>query len=95
VATALAELDDASAHRAAAHRAGSHRLHAASEPDQNEIDGYDFEAPTRFDRLFTGIGVERPKSLDPNDVSGTEDIGPGDTFDADMVVCWSVRMRKT
>src|SRR5262245_55989004 len=32
-----------------------------------EIDGYEFEAPTRFDKLFTGIAVERPKNLDPDD----------------------------
>jgi hypothetical protein len=52
-------------------------------PFSNEIDGYDFEAPTRFDKLFTGIAVERPKSLDLTDLSGAEDIGPDDTFDAD------------
>ncbi len=33
-----------------------------------EIDGYDFEGPTRFDKLFTGIAVERPKDLNPNDL---------------------------
>ena len=48
-----------------------------------EIDGYDFEGPTRFDKLFTGIAVQRPKDLDPKGLTGTEDIGPEDTFDAD------------
>lgn len=48
-----------------------------------EIDGYDFEGPTRFDKLFTGIAVERPKSLDPHDKTGIEDIGPEDTFEGD------------
>lgn len=52
-------------------------------PISNEVDGYDFTGPTRFDKLFTGIAVERPKSLDPNDRSGTENIGPEDTFDRD------------
>ncbi len=48
-----------------------------------EVDGYDFEGPTRFDRLFTGIAVERPKDLNPSDLSGTEDIGPEETFEGD------------
>ena len=48
-----------------------------------EVDGYDFEGPTRFDKLFTGIAVERPKDLNPKDLSGTEDIGPEDTFEGD------------
>ncbi len=47
------------------------------------VDGYDFERPTRSTKLFTGIAVERPKSLDPNDRYGTEDIGAEDTFDGD------------
>jgi len=49
-----------------------------------EIDGYEFAAMTRFDQLFTGIAVERPKNLDPNDLTGTEDIGPEDTGEADF-----------
>ena len=48
-----------------------------------EIDGYEFEGPTRFDGLFTGIAVERPKNLDPNDLTGTEDIRPEDTLDGE------------
>lgn len=52
-------------------------------PVSGEVDGYEFTGPTRFDKLFTGIAVERPKSLDPHDRTGTEDIGPEDTFDGD------------
>jgi hypothetical protein len=48
-----------------------------------EVDGYDFTAPTRFDRLFSGIAVERPKILDPNDRAGLEGITPEDTGDGD------------
>jgi site-specific DNA recombinase len=48
-----------------------------------EIDGYEFEGPTRFDGLFTGIAVERPKNLDPNDLTGTEDITPDDTLEGE------------
>jgi site-specific DNA recombinase len=48
-----------------------------------EIDGYTFEAPTRFDHLFCGIVAERPKSLDPNDRFGLDGITPEDTGEAD------------
>jgi site-specific DNA recombinase len=48
-----------------------------------EVDGYSFDGPTRYDRLFSGLAVERPRSLDPTDRTGTEDIGPEDTFDGD------------
>src|SRR6185503_12009238 len=48
-----------------------------------ELDGYAFEAPTRFDKLFTGIAVERPKSLVPDDLTGYENIGPEETGDGD------------
>jgi len=41
-----------------------------------EIDGCEFSGPTRFDRLFTGIAVECPKGIDPNDRSGKEAIIP-------------------
>ncbi len=47
-----------------------------------EPDGYDFEGPTRFDKLFTGIAVERPKGEDVGTL-GSEGIGPEDTFDGD------------
>jgi len=53
-------------------------------PVSGEPDGYDFEGPTRFDKLFTGIAVERPKWLEGyKGVTGTEHIGPEDTFDGD------------
>jgi hypothetical protein len=53
-------------------------------------DGYDFTAPTRFDRLFAGIVASRP---DPEAGvrTGLEHIGPEDTFDADCGVCWRKR----
>jgi site-specific DNA recombinase len=44
--------------------------------------GYMFEAPTRFDKLFSGIVVERPSFI-PRGNSGAEHIGPEDTFDGD------------
>ena len=46
-------------------------------------EGYTFEAPTRFDRLFTGVVCERPSFVRVGDARGTEDIGPEDTFDGD------------
>jgi hypothetical protein len=49
----------------------------------DEVDGYAFEAVTRFDRLFTGIAVERPRNLDPMDRTGLDDIRPEDTMDAE------------
>jgi len=49
-----------------------------------EIDGYEFEAITRFDQLFTGIAVERPRNPDPADLAGTEDISPEHTGEADF-----------
>ena len=51
-------------------------------PISEEVDGYDFEGPTRFDKLFTGIAVERPAGIDDG-VLGCEHIGPEDTFDGD------------
>ena len=45
-------------------------------------DGYTFDAPTRFDKLFTGIVVERPAHI-PTGNRGAEHIGTEDTFDAD------------
>ena len=44
--------------------------------------GYDFEAPTRFDKLFSGVAAKRPASL-VGDTTGCENISPEDTFDAD------------
>ena len=51
-------------------------------PVSGEVDGYDFVGPTRFDKLFTGLAVERPKGLAWSTV-GCEDIGPDETFDGD------------
>jgi hypothetical protein len=51
--------------------------------DPLSTDGYDFEAPTRFDKLFNGIAVRRPGGLTPGDITGCEGISPADTFDAD------------
>ncbi len=44
--------------------------------------GYDFSASTRFDKLFTGIAMERPKSM-PVSTEGCEDIEPEYTGEAD------------
>jgi hypothetical protein len=43
--------------------------------------GYTFEAPTRFDKLFSGIVVPRPAFIPAGGVP--VHIGPEDTFDAD------------
>ena len=48
-----------------------------------DLGGYTFEAPTRFDKLFTGIAAPIPDYIDRNDHSGKEHITPADTFDAD------------
>jgi hypothetical protein len=45
--------------------------------------GYDFAAPTRFDKLFTGIVAPLPSWILEGDVRGTEHIGREDTPDAD------------
>ena len=44
--------------------------------------GYDFDAPTRFDKLFAGVVVPRPAHI-PHGADGTEHIGPADTFESD------------
>ena len=46
-------------------------------------DGYDFTAPTRFDRLFAGVVCPRPAWMPEGSGRGTEGIGPEDTFDGD------------
>ena len=80
----LRAVDDAGAHRAAAHPARTADVHAALNPISDEPDGYDFAGPTRFDKLFTGIAVETPQWVkDYTGKTGTEDIGPEDTFDGD------------
>ena len=48
-----------------------------------ELEGYDFVGPTRFDKLFSGIAVERPKYVAGHIPAGCEGIGPEDTFDGD------------
>ena len=45
--------------------------------------GYDFRAETRFDRIFSGVAVPKPKWVQSGDTRGTEHIGPDDTFDGD------------
>jgi hypothetical protein len=45
-------------------------------------EGYTFEAPTRFDKLFSGIVAPRPAFIEKGN-RGAEHIGPEDTFDAD------------
>ena len=44
--------------------------------------GYEFEAPTRFDKLFAGVVCERPAYI-KDSTEGKEHIGPEDTFDGD------------
>jgi hypothetical protein len=45
--------------------------------------GYTFVAPTRFDKLFTGIASPRPSFMRMGDLTGTEVIRPEDTPDAE------------
>lgn len=45
-------------------------------------DGYTFDAPTRFDKLFSGIVPKRPAFIERGN-RGAEHIGPEDTFDGD------------
>ena len=46
--------------------------------------GYDFEGPTRFDKLFTGMVCEVPAWVKAyTGKTGFEDTGPEDTFDGD------------
>jgi DNA invertase Pin-like site-specific DNA recombinase len=52
-------------------------------PVSDEIDGYDFSGPTRFDKLFTGLAVETPAWVKNDSPTGCEGIGPEDTFDGD------------
>jgi hypothetical protein len=83
VAAIAAAEHDAGPHSASADSARPVDLHAARQPVSGEVDGYEFAGPTRFDKLFTGIAVERPSWIVPGDVAGTENIGPEDTFDGD------------
>ena len=43
--------------------------------------GYDFEARTRFNKLFAGVAA--PVLADGRDLTGTEGITRADMFDAD------------
>ena len=45
--------------------------------------GYDFEAPTRFDKLFAGFAVPMPPWMEQYAGLGTEHIRPEDTMDGD------------
>ena len=44
--------------------------------------GYEFEAPTRFDKLFLGVSVEISTKRKAS-YKGTDHIGPEDTFNTD------------
>jgi hypothetical protein len=58
-------------------------------PITGQIDAYDFSAPTRFDKLFTGLAMERPKSM-PYSTDGCEGIMAMETpGEADYGVCLS------
>jgi hypothetical protein len=63
-------------------------------PISGEIDGYDFRGLTRFDKLFTGLAVERPAGLVRGDTTGCEDIGPGIRSMATTGDCSTGRMKK-
>ena len=57
-------------------------------PETGVIDGYDFEAPTRFDKLFTGLVVKAPRWDDIQDLvrdagRGLEAVGPEETGEAE------------
>jgi hypothetical protein len=45
--------------------------------------GYDFSAPTRFDRIFAGVATPRPDWVDPTSTAAKEGIRLEDTYDAD------------
>jgi hypothetical protein len=51
-------------------------------------EGYTFEAPTRFDKLFSGIVVQRPTFI-ANGNGGAAHIGPKIPSTATMVGYWS------
>lgn len=46
-------------------------------------DGYEFCAPTRFDRLFTGVASPRPSWMSEDDTTGLEDFPDGFQFERD------------
>jgi hypothetical protein len=46
-------------------------------------EGYDFAAPTTFERVFAGVAVPLPLYITTGETRGTEHIGPEDTNDLD------------
>jgi hypothetical protein len=50
--------------------------------------GYTFDGPTRFDKLFTGIAAETPAYIDLNDHSGRENITPAGNSSQITAACW-------
>ena len=50
-------------------------------PVSGAVDGYDFSAPTRFDRLFTGMSTVVPAGLNPHDRTGKEKMGVTPSLD--------------
>jgi hypothetical protein len=83
VAAAAPRLYHAGAHRTPEDPAGAVDVHPRRNPISGELDGYDFAGPTRFDRLFTGIAVERPAWVAEYGTTGCEGISPEETFDRD------------
>jgi hypothetical protein len=45
--------------------------------------GYDFTAPTRFDRLFSGVAAPRPGWIAEGDARGTAHLTSADTLEGD------------
>ena len=70
---AAAAIDDPRPRGAAAGAARPDHLYA-------KCGGHEFEAPTRFAKLFLGVGVETKREVS---YEGTEHIGPEDMFDGD------------
>ena len=67
-----AVVDNAGARRSAARAVRSVDVYA------NESGGYDFEGPTRYDRLFSGVTLgPMPEWMAANLGDGLEDFGPG------------------
>ena len=49
--------------------------------DCSDIDRYTFEAPTRFDKLCSGVASPRPAFITPGGTAGRENIGPNEGFE--------------
>ena len=56
--------------------------HVVAFREREDGSGYDFSAPTRFDKLFTGIVVERPSRVEGSQ-RGVDHLGPEDTYEGD------------